>query len=251
MTNPYKNIQHKDDLLELVLEASGGLKRWSNIQTLTTRLSASGPFWELKGYKNAFLEETLEIDVQRQHTVFTPWVESDQKIIFDGGAERVILQHADGQTVESRTNPRASFEGYDMFTPWDKLQVGYFLSYAMWNYLTTPYLFTFPGVEKREIEPWDEDGQTWRRLHVTFPKSIATHTAEQTFYYDSEGILKRMDYTVDVNGDAVIAHYMEAYKTFDGMVFPTRRLVYPRNPDGTVDRSFIPIIIDIHDITIA
>ena len=71
------------------------------------------------------------------------------------------------------------------------------------NYLTTPYLFTYPGVQTREVEPWDEDGQTWRRLHVTFPDTIATHTAEQDFYYDSDAMLRRHDYTVDVNANAV------------------------------------------------
>jgi hypothetical protein len=30
----------------------------------------------------------------------------------------------------------------------------------MWNYLTTPFLLTYPGVQTREISPWQEDGQT-------------------------------------------------------------------------------------------
>ena len=68
-----------------------------------------------------------------------------------------------------RTNLRSSYAGYDLYSPWDALQVGYFLSYGMWNYLTTPFLLTYPGVQAREISPWQEDGQTWRRLHVTFP----------------------------------------------------------------------------------
>ena len=45
-----------------------------------------------------------------------------------------------------------------MHTPWDVLQLAYFIGYAMWNYLTTPFLFTYPGVEAREIEPWHEAG---------------------------------------------------------------------------------------------
>jgi len=47
----------------------------------------------------------------------------------------------------------------------------------MWNYLTEPFVFTYPGVETREIEPWREDGETWRRLTVTFPETIANHNA--------------------------------------------------------------------------
>ena len=54
----------------------------------------------------------------------------------------------------------------------------------MWNYLTEPFGFTYPGVQAREIEAWNEDGATWRRLAVTFPPSNANHNPGQVFYYD-------------------------------------------------------------------
>lgn len=239
-----------NDLLGFVLDAHGGLGQWSNVDTLTTRLAVGGPFWGLRGFPDAFLKETLKIDAHREHAVFIPWISSDQSLTFDVGPERVTLRTADGQTVGSRVNPRSSYAGYNISSPWDALQVGYFVSYAMWNYLTTPYLFTYPGVQTREIEPWDEDGQTWRRLHVTFPDTIATHTAEQVFYYDSNGMHRRLDYTVDVNAGAAVAHYTENHKTFDGLIFPTRRLVYLRKADGTPDRSLLAITIDIEDIRV-
>ena len=50
--------------------------------------------------------------------------------------------------------------------------------------------------------------------------------------------------------NAVVAHYTEKYKTFDGLVFPTRRLVHRRNPDGTPDRRQTAITIDIYEITV-
>jgi hypothetical protein len=28
--------------------------------------------------------------------------------------------------------------------------------YALWGYLTTPFLYTYPGFEVQEIEPWGE-----------------------------------------------------------------------------------------------
>lgn len=129
------------------------------------------------------------------------------------------------------------------------MQVAYFSSYALWNYLTTPFLFTYPGVQAREIEPWQEEGQTWRRLRVTYPPTIATHTPEQTFYYDADGMQRRLDDVVQVNGNAVIAHYTDEPKTFGGLLFPTRR-VYRRLLDGTAGRSRAAITIDIADIAI-
>ena len=41
-----------------------------------------------------------------------------------------------------------------------------FVSYALWNYLATPFVFTEPGFETREIGPHEENGETWHRLLV-------------------------------------------------------------------------------------
>jgi hypothetical protein len=83
-----------------------------------------------------------------------------------------------GSWSSSEIDRRASFGGYEITTPWDALQVGYFISYACWNYLTAPFLFTHPGVETRELEPGQEDGETWLRLHVTFPRPITLDITE-------------------------------------------------------------------------
>ena len=172
-----------NDLLDFVLDAHGGLERWSGVSALTAKLAVGGPFWGQLGFPDAFLDETLTIDTRRQHAVFTPWTAPGQSLTFDTDPERVVLQTADGQTIDSRTSPRSSYAGHDLSSPWDALQVGYFLSYGMWNYLTTPFLLTYPGVQTREITPWQENDQTWRRLHATFPPEITTHSAEQVFYF--------------------------------------------------------------------
>src|ERR1700685_254075 len=83
---------------------------------------------------------------------------------------------------------RAAFKGHLRPTPWDAQHLGYFLGYANWNYFTTPFLFEYPGVIAIEIEPWHEAGQTWRRLQVRFPPSIATHNPQQVFYFDSTAL---------------------------------------------------------------
>ena len=38
----------------------------------------------------------------------------------------------------------------------------YFNGYALWTYLTWPFLFALDGVAVREIEPVEDNGQTWR-----------------------------------------------------------------------------------------
>src|SRR5262249_58688764 len=102
-------------------------------------------------------DETLTMAPRRQHAVFVPWTAPGQSLTFDTDPERVVLQVADGQTIDSRTSPRSSYASDDPHSPWDALQVGYFLSYGMWNYLTTPFLLTYPGVKFGEAGPWQED----------------------------------------------------------------------------------------------
>lgn len=199
------------------------------------------------------IEETIELDTRRERIVFTPFTAADRRSVFDVDPEQVTIQTTDGNLVERRVDPRVSFAGYDSATPWDAVQVAYFISYSMWNYLTEPFLFTYPGVQAHEIAPRQEEeqGETWRRLRVTFPPTIAIHNPKQVFYYDAGGMQRRMDYAPDeVNGNSPVAHYTSEPKAFGGLVFPTRRRVYRRNPDGTADVRVAAITIDIHDIAL-
>ncbi len=117
---------------------------------------------------------------------------------------------------------------------WDDLDVLYFLGYALWNYAVTPYLFLWQGFETREGGVWQEpDGARWRRLHVTYPTSVPTHSREQTLYFDERGWLQRLDYTAEIFGQlARAAHYCSSHQVFDGLVFPTHRVVWWRRPSG-------------------
>ena len=61
---------------------------------------------------------------------------------------------------------------------------------------------------------------------------------------------RRMDYSPHVTGSPQIAHYTHDPKTFDGFVFPTRRLVHRRDEDGVADQSFAAITIDIDTVAV-
>ena len=240
-----------DELLSAVLDAHGGLDNWQTARTLTARLSLGGPFWAARGWPDVLTNKTVTLDAHREHIEYTPFLAQDRISVLDVDPERVAIRN-DGEVIEERAWPRDSFPSqFDpMATPWDAIQVAYFASAAMWNYLTEPFGFTYPGVQAREIDPWDEDGETWRRLAVTFPPSNANHNADQVFYYDERFMQRRMDYSPHVTGSPQIAHYTHDPKTFDGFVFPTRRLVHLRDTDGVADQSFAPITIDIETVAV-
>jgi hypothetical protein len=81
-----------------------------------------------------------------------------------------------------------------------------------------------------------------RRLLVTYPDVIVAHT-RQTYYLDDAGLLRRLDYAVDILGGDPAVHYPSQYRELDGIMVPTRRRVYVRNPDGTPVRDSVSIAI--------
>jgi hypothetical protein len=240
-----------DALLAEVLNRHGGLDRWSSLSTATATMSIGGPIWAAKGWPDALTTETVEVDMRTERSVFTPFTEPGLRSVFEVGPERVTIQTDSGLVVEQREDARDAFKRLLRASPWDRLHLGYFIGYAFWNYLMTPFLFTFPGVRAREIEPWTETGQTWRRLLVDFPPSIATHNPQQVFYFDVDGLQRRMDYVTEILGSTLVAHYSSRHRTFGGVVVPTRRRVFRRNPDGSTNLNMPSITIDIHDVEFA
>jgi hypothetical protein len=43
---------------------------------------------------------------------------------------------------------------------------------------------------------------------------VVTHNADQVFYFDSDGLQRRMDYIVEINGSTLVGHYTSRYKNF-------------------------------------
>ena len=138
--------------------------------------------------------------------------------------------------------------GHEVDTPWDQLQLAYFAGYAMWTYLTTPFLLAMDGVATEELQPWRENGEMWRRLKVTFPQSIATHSTVQMFYFGSDGLLRRHDYDAEVLGGSPAAHYVHEYQEFSGILVPTKRRVFGRRPDGTPAPDPLLVTIDLSEV---
>ena len=241
-----------DKLLAGVLDAHGGLPDWKRLSRITARMTLGGPFWSARGWPDVFADTTVTIDPHRQSISFAAFGGPGRRSEFSVDPERIAIRSGDGRVLEERLAPRGSFPApFDPFrTRWDAVQVAYFASCAVWNYLTTPFVFASPGVEAAEIEPWTEGEATWRRLAVTFPAAIANHNRAQVFYYDDAYMQKRMDYSPDVTGSPPVAHYTHDPKTFDGFVFPTRRLVHLHDAHGAADRSFAPITIDLASVRI-
>jgi hypothetical protein len=213
-----------NDLLALGLEAHGGLRRWNDFKTLKAELSIDGAIWHAKQQPGLLAGKIFEIDTHTEWLTITPFTADDRRSVFV--PDRLVLETLDGTVVESRDDPEASYAGQTLETPWDKFHVAYFASEALWTYLTSPFLYTYPGFESEEIEPWHEDDEVWRRLKVTFPDHIASHTRTQITHFGPDGLMRRHDYTVDILGGASGANYVSGYRAFQGIKMPTKRRIY-------------------------
>src|SRR5687767_2701519 len=113
-------------LINLAIDAHGGLDRWRQFFTVSAHLEVGGMLWGMKGHAgtienvdvkvNLLEQKTSHIPGQAWHTVYTP--------------DRIAIETGTGDIVEELYNPRASYEGHKWETKWSNLQLAYFSGYA-------------------------------------------------------------------------------------------------------------------------
>jgi hypothetical protein len=233
-------------LLAEVLDAHGGLDRWNALSVVRATIVSGGDMFVIKGAPQDPTPREMTVWLHEQHASVRPFGAPDQKTDFTAG--RISIEKLDGRVVAERNEPRKSFDGHDLNTPWDPLDRAYFNGYALWTYLTAPFLLSMPGVTVTEIEPWREGDELWRGLRATFPPDIASHSTEQDFYFGPDHLLRRHDYHVDIAGGFAAAQYVYDPVEADGIVLPTKRRAYRRDADHRPILDQTMVSIDVSEI---
>ena len=199
--------------------------------TLTATIVSGGDLWALKGVPQDPIARTMRVDLHRQWASVAPFGSGRHT---DFTSDRIAILAADGSVVAERSNPRSSFARHDLRTSWDPLHRAYFNGYALWTYLTTPFLLAMDGFTVEEIEPWHEGTETWRGLRATFPAEIASHSPEQEFYFGEDMLIRRHDYHVDIAGSFPAAQYVSDPVNVDGICdsHPAQGLSARRRPEA-------------------
>lgn len=213
-----------NDLLSFAVEAHGGLERWNEFSRLRAEVSIGGAIWDFKKQPGLFRNKVFEIDTHVERLTITPFLRDDQRSLFVPG--KLTIETLAGDTRDFRDDPEVGFIGQAFADPWDPLQAAFFASEALWTYLTSPFLYTYPGFHTEEIAPWYENGEEWRRLKVTFPDEIVSHTKTQITHFGPDGLMRRHDYTVDILNGNSGANYPFDYREFQGIQMPTKRRIY-------------------------
>lgn len=234
------------DLLAPILDAHGGLARWRSFEKVEANIVTGGALWGLKGLVQDPEPRRMTIWLHEQRASVTPFGAPDQ--LTDFTPDRIAIQKIDGTIVALRNDPRASFAGHGLTSPWDPLHRAYFNGYALWIYFTTPFLLARPDVQVTEMNPWQEGEESWRVLRAVFPDTIATHSAVQHFYFDSAYMLRRHDYHVDVAGGFAAAQLVYDYVEADGLKMPSIRRAYTRDAECRPNLEPLMVAIDISGI---
>jgi len=221
-----------NDLINRICNAHGGIERWHMVESIQMQMDIFGPILLTK-FKSPWLPNiNANIFTDKPYVSVHDFPEEGHTGIFDGfdvyifnPNDKIYCERNYSNCDELKTKPRLH---------WDHLDLIYFLGYALWNYNCSPYIFQNKGFDCHQGEDFlDNDGNVLSTLNVRYPRNIPTHCNQQTFYFDQKGLLKRQDYTADVISPlASGSHICGGHKTFDGLVFPTHRRIFPRLWNG-------------------
>lgn len=196
-------------LVDEAIAAHGGIERWRAIESIDVTLRCGGVALPMKGHRDTLRKFRATLDPRRPHAVLHGIG------TFDGAAPRP--------------------QGMARRFRWTTDDVVHFAGYALWGYLAVPFVFADEDFAVRELRG--------RRLRVDFPERIPAHCRTQTFYFDENAVLRRLDYTAEVmlGTLARAKHECFDHAWLGGLLVPTRRRVTPRGLPGP---TLVSIAID-------
>ena len=237
------------DILTSVLDAHGGVERWRQFSRVEVTIVSGGLLFELKGMPQDPTPRRMTAALQREWASVRPFGADDQRTDFT--PDRVAIEKLDGTVIAERVHPRDSFDGHTLTTPWDPLQRAYFNGYALWTYLTSPFLLALPGLPVRQLEPVEDNGVALTGFQVQFGTGFASHSTLQEFYFGPDLLLTRHDYRVDVAGGFSAIQYISELVDADGILVPTKRRAYRCDADGEPNLTEVMVSIDLSDVHFA
>jgi hypothetical protein len=228
-------------LLGDALQASGGLDRWRRMRRFTLHVSIGGVLWARKSGATELKDLVAEGSTRQQSLEITGFTAGDRRALYR--PDRVALEGTDGQLLRERRAAPAAFRRYMKSPDWDELQLAYYCGFLLWNYATAPFILADRDVVTDELESSDVHGERWRRLKAKFPPRVVTHSAEQIFYFDHEGLLRRLEYPAIHDKQTRIAAAYSEHQRFCGFLVPTLCRLAEIGADGVLVAA--PPLVDI------
>jgi hypothetical protein len=235
------------ELLAEAVEAHGGIGKWSRYRRLAAELSIDGEIWSQKRQPHLLNQMTSVMDLHEERVSMRRRTHPRHRMTF--AASHVTFEEADTDIVESCYNPRGAFLNQSTDSPWNEFHVAYFSSSAVWTSLVAPFLYTYPGFTSEEIDPCEYEDESCRRLKVSFPDSVGTHTREQIAFFGPDGLLRRCDNVIEVLGARTV-NRASAYRDFQGIRIPTLHEIFD-DSERTGEPSEVLVRINVSEILLS
>src|ERR1700733_14838459 len=127
----------RGELLDLAVNAHGGLDRWNKVNAIKVEASITGAIWFVKGKGHSLKNVVLTAET-RNESLTVDFPGQDRRAIFE--ATRILFETVNGPLKGVRGNPEKSFARQQRETPWDDIDVPYFVGEALGPYLNPPFL---------------------------------------------------------------------------------------------------------------
>ena len=132
-----------NELLARIVDTHGGMDCWNGYERVDATIVSGGGLFPLKGLIQDPNPRRMSVWLHEERSSVFPYGASDQRTVFT--IERIAIEKLDGTLIAERRAPKDSFAGHQMSTPWAALHRAYFNGYALWTYLTTPFLLAMDG----------------------------------------------------------------------------------------------------------
>lgn len=208
------------NLLQQVVEAHGGLRHWEQLSDLVTEVEVDGQLCPRFEVPTAIPRTKAFFSLRRQNIVMLDELGS-QKFLIEPNL--VSFSARRGDQAESMSAQTSELWRNASERKWDLLRTAYVQGFAIRHYVTAPFLYSTPGFSVEEVEPWQEDGETWRVLKIIFPPHIQTRARVQFAYFGDDGLLRRTRYNLQIEGGYEVASYVSEYDRVNGIWLPISR----------------------------
>jgi hypothetical protein len=206
-------------VLESALRASGGLDLWRLTRRFIVHMSITGDLCNTKCSNAKLKELVVEGSTHVQELEMTGFARADIRAVYR--RDWVALEGPDTHRVMKRAASPEEFRRGLQTVNWDELQLAHYCGYLIWNYMAVPFILADPDFETKELRRNVAPGESLRRLQVVFPARVVTHAPIQTFHFDREGLLRRLDYRAPHATHAPITQVYSGHQRFSGILVPT------------------------------
>ena len=174
-------------------------------------------WWSRGRQRSAII--AVEGSTQTQALEITGFARADLRALYR--PDWVALEGQDARRLMERQGSPEEFRSGLRSTIWDELQLAHHCGYVIWNYIATPFILADPDFETKVLPRNVARGESLRQLSAVFPARIVTHASTQTFHFEREGFLRRLDYPASHDDHTLIAQMFSGHQRFSGILVPT------------------------------